>query len=169
MSDENPDQQPGSHNWRQLEQSRDAALARATELEGLLGSAREQLIASAVQIAGFTPNDKGEYEGVTGLLVKEFRGSLGDTDLPNPAAFAQLAEQYGVKPASAPAPADQPPATPSLQDQINALQQPGEALAAAGSAPTPPASDIDAQMQAAHERGDVRTVLALQTQKLSGQ
>jgi hypothetical protein len=161
--------QEDSVNFRLLKQQKATAEADAAKWKTLFEGARSQLLSSAVQLAGFKPNELGEFEGVTGLLVEKFQSGLGDEDMPDVSAFGELAKQYGVE-ATISAPAgEQPPAggeQPPADDfaaQLTALQKGGDALIGLGQALVP--ADIDERIAKATDAGDVQAVIHLQQQK----
>lgn len=149
--------------WRNLESERDTARANEAKYKGLFETAREQLVSSAVRVAGFKPNDEGVFEGPAGLVVEKFASSLGDEDIPAAEAFAELAAQYGVVPAAAGAPAGNEPTT-DLAKRLAAAQAGGEALANLGQPLQP--KGLDDQIAEAEAKGDVSASMALKAQKL---
>lgn len=168
MVDENetvPDEikdSPHFANLRRRAENAEAGLATAKEV---IGGLRDVVARNAIELAGFTPNpETGEFDGVTGLLVKEFKSSLTDDTLPTKDDFLALAGQYQVTPPTAAAPTEQP----TIADQIASMQQGATQLQQLGTVPSGEPGDIDSQMQAALDRGDTGTVLALQMKKLSG-
>ncbi len=151
--------------WRNLEQRVTAAEADATKFKGLYESARTQLVTSAVQLAGFKPNEQGEYEGPAALVVEKFQTSLGDEDVPTADAFVEMAKKYGIAPAGG-APVDGGGDPLGFANQIAAMQQGGDVLSRLGTAPIP--ADLDEQIAAAEKAGDIPTSISLKQQKAYG-
>lgn len=155
-----------SPHFAQLRSKADRLEGQLAAAQGVIGGLREVLVGNAVELAGFKPNpETGKFDGVAGLLVKEFTASITDEALPTKDAFLALADQYGVKPEGAAPP---PAAEPTIAEQIAAMQQPGAALQQVGQAPAPvDPNDLDAQIRAAQAAGDTRLSLSLQMKKLN--
>lgn len=152
-------------DWRNLERERDESRTNEAKYKGLFETAREKLVSSTVQVAGFTPNDEGIFDGVAGLLVKEFTNGLGEEDLPDASAFVELATRYDVKPAAAAGAAAEGGAS-DLAARLAAAQAGGDALSQIGQPLRPAANDLDAQIRAAEAAGDVQASMSLKAQKL---
>lgn len=154
-----------SPHFATLRREKEAVAADLAAAKAQNGQLRALLASNAVELAGFTPNAEGVFEGPVALLVEKFQSSIADDVLPTKDDFLTLAGQYGVAPT--PVAPDTPAGDePSLADQIAAMQQGPAALQQMGQPPAP-ASDIKTRMDAALESGDVQTLLALQTQALS--
>lgn len=159
--DENemPEEVRDSPHFAQLRKRAEAAEADAAAWKSKAGEYRGLLVTNAVELAGFKPGEDGAFTGVAGLLVKEFQASLGDDALPSKDTFTALAEQYGVKPETAPAAAS----TPSAAAELQRLQAPGDALRQAATIPEP-SGDLVSQIAEAEKSGDIGRSISLKQQ-----
>jgi hypothetical protein len=132
-----------SLNFRTVREGKEAA-------EAALADARQHLLRNAVEMAGFTPNDNGEFEGVAGLLVKEYTTMIGD-GLPSKQGFLDLANRYGV---SATTPSDDGHTTSETVQQIASLQSVGDQIRAASQPPAATTPGLPEQIQQAQAEGD---------------
>jgi hypothetical protein len=153
--------------WRALEQKVSAADAETARYKGLFEGAREQLVSTVAQAAGFKPNDDGKFDGAVGRVLDLFKGTLGEEDLPTATSFVDLAKEFNLTTTPGEKPEGDTPPANAVAALLTAVQGPGAALAAAGLAPAAPGTveELDARIAAAEKAGDVGTSIALKQQK----
>jgi hypothetical protein len=152
MSQNEPDipaEVSDSPHFANLRRRAEQAEADRDAFKAKYETARGHLVANAVELAGFKPDENGTHTGVAGLLIKEFQGSLNEDELPDKQKFLSLAEQYGVKPEAAAAASTEP----SAADQLRQLQATGDEIRQLATVPEPP-SDTRGQIAAAEAAGD---------------